>query len=84
MHEAGWHPLDGGMLVTPDATAAPPRPQRKVGISFWHPRVWDIHFWIGDDGVPTVSLDNPKAPDGGLLLPEDTFFSLVNGHKQYP
>jgi hypothetical protein len=71
-------------FVTPDATAEPPRPQLNVGIYFWHPRVWDIHFWIGEDGVPTISLDNPQAPARGLPLPEGAFFYLVNGHKQYP
>jgi hypothetical protein len=84
IHEAGWHLMDGGMLVTPDATAEPPRPQLKVGIDFWHPRVWDIHFWIGEDGVPTISFANPKAPGGGLHLPEGAFFSLVNDRKQPP
>jgi hypothetical protein len=47
----------------------------------WHPRVWDIHFWIGDE-VPTVSFYNPKAPEGGLCLPEGAFYSLVKGRKE--
>lgn len=84
IHEAGWHLLDGGMLVTPDAATEPPRPQTDAGILFWHPRVWDIHFWIGDDGVPTISFANPNAPGGGLHLPEDAFFYVVNGRKQPP
>jgi hypothetical protein len=54
--------MDGGMLLTPDATGEPPRPQLKVGIYFWHPQAWDIHFWSGEDGVPTVSFHNPKDP----------------------
>jgi hypothetical protein len=84
VHEAGWHLMDGNMLLTPGATAEPPRPQLKVGIHLWHPQVWDIHYWIGDDGVPTISFANPKAPGGGLHLPEDSFFYLVNGRKQPP
>jgi hypothetical protein len=84
VHEAGWHLKDGGMLLTPGAKVEPPRPPSKVGIHFWHPRVWDIHFWIGEEGVPTVSFNNPKDPGGGLRLPEGTFFYLVNGRKQSP
>jgi hypothetical protein len=51
------------MLLTPDARGEPPRPQLKVGIYFWHPRAWDIHFWSGEDGVPTISFHNvQKTP----------------------
>jgi hypothetical protein len=84
IHEAGWHLMDGGMLLTPDARGEPPRPQLKVGIYFWHPRPWDIHFWSGEDGVPTISLHNPEDPGGGVQLPEDAFFYLVEDHKQLP
>jgi hypothetical protein len=84
VHEAGWHLMDGGMHLTPDATAEPPRPQLKVDIMFWHPQFWDIHFWSGEDGVPAISLDNPKDPGGGVKLPEGSFFYLVDGHKQPP
>jgi hypothetical protein len=82
VHEAGWHLMDGGMLLTPGATTEPPRPQHNVGIYFWHPRAWDIHYWIGEDGVPTISFNKPKAPDGGIKLPADAFFSLVDSRKQ--
>ena len=82
--EAGWHLMDGGMLLTPDARGEPPRPQLKVGIYFWHPRAWDIHFWNGGDGVPTISFHNPKDPGGGVQLPEGAFFYRVDGHKQLP
>jgi len=84
IHEAGWHLMDGGMLITPDAVKEPPRPQLNVGIYYWHPRFWDIHFWIGDDGVPTISYANPKAPRGGLHLPDGAAFYLVNGRKELP
>lgn len=80
VHEAGWHLLNGGMLLTPDATAEPPRPPVRAGILMWHPRVWDIHFWMSDNG-PTVAFDNPRAPDGGLCLPEASFYVLRNGRK---
>jgi hypothetical protein len=82
LHEAGWHLMDGGMLLTPDATGEPSRPQLKVGIYFWQPRAWDIHFWSGEDGVPTISFHNPKDPGGGVQLPEGAFFYLVEGHEQ--
>jgi hypothetical protein len=84
IHEAGWHLRDGGMRLTPGATTEPPRPQRAVGLYFWHPRAWAIHFWSGDDGVPTISFHNPKDPGGGVPLPEGAFFSLVEGRKQPP
>jgi hypothetical protein len=48
------------MLLTPGATSEPARPPLKVGIYFWHLRAWDIHFWRGDHGVPTVALRNPN------------------------
>jgi hypothetical protein len=82
VHEAGWHTRDGGMTLTPGAAAEPPRRQLEAGVHFWHPQVWDIHFWAGDDGVPTVSFANPNARKGGLELPEGTFFRFVNGRKQ--
>lgn len=84
VHEAGWHLMDGGMLLTPDATAEPPRPQLKAGIMFWHPQFWDIHVWSGEDGAPAISLDNPKDPGGGLKLSEGSFFYLIDGRKQPP
>lgn len=84
IHEAGWHLLDGGMLLTPDATAEPPRPQPEAGIYFWHPQTWDTHFWIVEAGAPTISFANPNDPGGGLYLPEGAFFSLVHGRKQPP
>ena len=84
VHEAGWHLMDGGMLLTPEATTEPPRPQRKVGLYFWHPRAWAIHFWSGDDGVPTIAFHNPKDPGGGVPLPAGAFFSLMEGQKPRP
>jgi hypothetical protein len=81
VHEAGWHLMNGGMLLTPDARVEPPRPAIKTGIHMWHPQVWDIHFWIEDDG-PVVSFNRPKAPDGGLCLPAGSFYSVRNGRKE--
>ena len=82
VHEAGWHLRDGAMHLTPDAAEEPPRPLLPAGIHFWHPQVWDIHFWVGEDGVPAVTFDNPTARTGGLRLPEGAFFRLVDGRKQ--
>jgi hypothetical protein len=82
VHEAGWHLKDGGMHLTPDASVEPPRPQLEAGILMWHPRLWDIHYWIGEDGVPTVSYANPNAPGAGMRLPDGANFRLVNGRKQ--
>jgi hypothetical protein len=84
VHDAGWHLMDGGMLATPDATGEPPRPQLPVGIYLWHEKQWDLHFWIQDDGVPTISFANPKAPGGGFRLPDWVSYYLVNGQKQLP
>jgi hypothetical protein len=82
VHDAGWHLTNGGMLVTPDATVEPPRPKLDVGFVVWHPQYWDLHVWPGEDGVPTVSFVNPRARPGGLSLPEEAFFRLVNGRRQ--
>jgi len=82
IHDAGWHLTNGNMLVTPDASAEPPRPKLDVGFVVWHPQYWDLHMWPGDDGVPIVTFANPKARPGGLSLPEEAFFRLVNGRRQ--
>jgi len=81
IHEAGWHLMNGNMLLTPNATTEPPRPAIRAGIQMWHPQVWDVHFWIGDS-VPTVAFNNPNAPDGGLCLPLGSFYVLRKGRKQ--
>jgi hypothetical protein len=82
VHDAGWHLTNGGMLVTPDAAVEPPRPKLDVGFVVWHPQYWDLHVWPGEDGVPTISFANPRARPGGLSLPEEAFFRLVNGRRQ--
>jgi hypothetical protein len=84
VHDAGWHLMDGGMLATPDAVTEPSRPSLPVGIYRWHPKQWDLHFWIQDDGVPTISFANPKAPGGGFHLRDWVSYYLVNGRKQLP
>lgn len=81
VHEAGWHTMDGGMQLTPDARGEPPRSHARSEIYFWHPRVWDAHFWRGEDGVPTVVFDNPRDAGHGLQLPRDAFFRLRDGRK---
>jgi hypothetical protein len=81
VHEAGWHLMNGGMLLTPEARVEPPRPAIEHGILMWHPQVWDIHFWIGEDG-PAVSFNNPRAPNGGICLPTWAFYVFRNGLKR--
>jgi len=78
LHEAGWHLMDGGMLLTPGAIKEPPRP-RDLAVYFWHPQVWDLHVWRQSSGVPSVSFANPNARLGGLRLPDGAFLQLVNG-----
>ena len=83
VHEAGWHLMDGGMLLTEGAAQPPPPPAEPAGY-FWHPRGWDIHFWRGDDGVPTISFHNPRAPAAGVRLPEGAFYYLRDGERVLP
>lgn len=80
VHEAGWHMKDGSMRLTPGATAEPPRPSDEdVAIHFWHPRAWDLHLWVGDDGLPTIAFANPRAAQGGLALPHGAFLRMEGG-----
>lgn len=75
IHEAGWHLLDGDMVVTPDSRLEEPdRPADLDGrILYWHPAGWDLHLWIRD-GAPAISVLNGAAPAGGLRLPEAAFW----------
>ena len=71
VHEAGWHPSNGSFVPQVMAETAPgelnpslppligdPRDQRFGAI--WHPRLWDVHFWINPSGpTPIVSQCNP-------------------------
>jgi hypothetical protein len=81
LHEAGWHTRDGGMLLTPGVAAEPPPPETDVGVYFWHPRAWSIHYWRGDDGEPTVAFDNPRARPGGVRLPEGAFLPAAGAAR---
>jgi hypothetical protein len=83
VHEAGWHLKDGGMHLTPGATTEPPRPA-NLAIHMWHPRVWDLHVWRGDRGVPTVSFANPRERRGGKVLPKEAFFHFLSGYAGAP
>jgi hypothetical protein len=80
IHEAGWHLMNGGMLLTPGATAPPPPPD-AAGY-FWHPRIWDLHVWLGADGVPTISFEHPSGNTAGVQLPEGAFLRVVGGELQ--
>jgi hypothetical protein len=74
VHEAGWHMMDGSMIVTPGAREEPVRAESDVPVLYWHPQLWDIHFWIGTDGLPTISPANPHASGRGLRLPDNANF----------
>lgn len=84
VHEAGWHMRDGGMVLTPGAETEPPRGDREGQIHMWHPQVWDLHVWRGENGVAIVSFANPNAAGGGKDLPREAFFYLVDGRRHYP
>lgn len=84
VHEAGWHLMDGGMAVTREIEAEPPPPTTGPAGYFWHPRGWDVHFWRGEDGVPEVTFHNPRAGPGGLPLPQEAFYYLVDGERVPP
>jgi hypothetical protein len=77
VHEAGWHLANGGMLLTPNARAEPPRPDAPV--HFWHPRAWDLHVWLGADAIPVVAYANPSARAGGVRLPAGAFLRVAKG-----
>jgi hypothetical protein len=81
VHEAGWHLKDGGMRLTPGAATEPTRPP-GLAMHMWHPQVWDLHVWRGEDGTPTVAFANPSARRWGRELPDGAFYSLENGHRR--
>jgi hypothetical protein len=81
VHEAGWHLKDGNMHLTPGATNEPPRPPR-LAIHMWHPQVWDLHVWRGDDGIATIDFANPHERPGGLELPDGSFFREADGRRR--
>jgi hypothetical protein len=76
VHEAGWHLRDGDMLLTPDTPLEEPPAPEGIDVLFWHPRVWDIHFWVEEEGPPAVALDNPNGRPGGLELPDGAFYEV--------
>jgi hypothetical protein len=82
VHEAGWHMMDGGMVLTPGATSEPAR-KPSAPTYFWHPSMWDLHIWMTSAGVPVISDANPDAPPGGLALPPGAFFHVVDG-RHFP
>jgi hypothetical protein len=70
VHERGIHDFETRNFVpvapAEDVQGEDPgaNPPAAVPPDFPHSRLWDIHFWLGTDGVPTISLLNP-----GRLLP---------------
>jgi hypothetical protein len=75
VHEAGWHLLDGDMVLTPQSRLEqPPIPSELEGrIMMWHEAGWDIHLWVRDD-VPAIALIDESLPAGGLQLAEEAFW----------
>jgi hypothetical protein len=75
VHEAGWHLLDGDMVLTPQSRLEqPPIPSELEGrIMMWHEAGWDIHLWVRDD-VPAITLIDESLPAGGLQLAEEAFW----------
>jgi hypothetical protein len=75
VHEAGWHPADGGFIpqeVTESTfgdadPALPPYPRVDA---VWHGRMWDVHLFIRPTEQPVLSACNPAA---GAPLPADFF-----------
>jgi hypothetical protein len=67
VHEAGWHPLDGGFIPTPPSNDFPrgslaaPAPDPPVGPGFWHPRIWDLHVFRRDGGTPLMRIEDPAV-----------------------
>lgn len=73
VHERGIHPADtGGMHSVPPKEEQEgeeehghasgdtfPIPGVEGPVGFSHPRIWDIHLWLGTDGVPSISILNP-------------------------
>jgi hypothetical protein len=68
VHERGIHPADtGGMYSVPPhedhhgqaSGESFPMPGVDGPVGLPHPRAWDIHFWLGSDGVPSISILNP-------------------------
>lgn len=68
VHERGIHPADtGGMHSVPpeeeehghEPGDSFPIPGVEGPVGFSHPRLWDIHFWLGPDVVPSISILNP-------------------------
>jgi hypothetical protein len=83
VHEAGFHLLDGGMLMTPPndngvpgsaLMLAPPPiiPPSPV----WHARFWDLHVWLPPDDNPENPIVRIFRPGfvPGLQLPVGAFF----------
>lgn len=75
VHERGVHPFDTwqNIPVAPQeafkgqvAGGPPPTPEECGCAGVPHPRLWDIHFWIGASGVPTISMLNPGEPLPGF------------------
>jgi len=84
VHEAGWHPANGGFVPTPPAEdtpgtqlATPPLVRMDPIRGIWHPRLWDIHIWRNGDQVPAVGIfSHTGEPAVGAVFPSGSFFEL--------
>jgi hypothetical protein len=54
-----WHGQAAGQTIP---TAA----ECHCVIGMTHPRVWDLHIFLGSNGIPTVSMFNPGTPIPGF------------------
>ncbi len=68
VHEAGWHPPNGGFIPTPPSSDVPrgskkaPAPAVPVGLNgVWHPRIWDLHVFRRDGGTPIMAIEDPSV-----------------------
>lgn len=92
VHERGIHPSDtGGMHSVPPEEQEHghasgdsfPIPGIEGPVGFPHPRIWDIHLWLGPDGVPSISILNPGKCIPGI--PSDVgvaWFHPEDDHRE--
>jgi hypothetical protein len=76
VHERGVHPASNWHFIPlppkeswhgqATGQAVPTAAQCHCVIGMAHPRVWDLHIFLGSNGIPTVSMFNPGTPIPGF------------------
>jgi hypothetical protein len=76
IHERGVHPAGSWQFIPlpPEeswhgqaaAQTVPTAAECHCVIGMAHPRVWDLHIFLGANGIPTVSMFNPGTPIPGF------------------